>query len=45
MLITYKNEEIANQISDLEDQISDLKKKKIKVVSLKIMKFKITQMS
>lgn len=28
LLITYKNEEIANQISDLEDQISDLKKGK-----------------
>lgn len=31
LLITYKNEEIANQISDLEDQISDLKKEKNKI--------------
>lgn len=30
LLITYKNEELANQISDLEDQISDLKKEKNK---------------
>ncbi|GAA0712018.1 RND transporter [Paraclostridium ghonii] len=28
LLITYKNEEISDQISDLEDQISDLKKEK-----------------
>ncbi|GAA0702016.1 RND transporter [Paraclostridium ghonii] len=30
VLITYKNEEISDQISDLEDQISDLKKGKNK---------------
>ena len=28
LLITYKNEEIENQISQIEDQISDLKKGK-----------------